>query len=270
MRLSDKASLKKFLDKKVDEYNQPFFIKSDPICIPHMFSKKNDIEIAAFFAATFAWGNRTTIINKSRELMQLMDTAPHQFITQHAPSDLKRLLHFKHRTFNTTDLLYFISFLKHHYSTNKSLETAFFNDIVFLKKAAEASPVGGGLAGAALNYFYNYFFSLKDPPARTVKHIASPQKNSACKRLNMFLRWMVRKDTHGVDFGIWNTISPSQLICPIDVHVARVAKHFKLLNRKATDWQAAIELTSGLISLDSSDPVKYDFALFGLGVMENF
>jgi len=257
MELSDKASLKKFLDKKVDEYDQPFFIKSDPVCIPHMFSSKQDIEISGFFAAIFSWGNRTTIINKSKELMQLMDNSPHQFCLNHDSKDLKRLIGFKHRTFNTTDLLYFIEFLKYHYSKIESLESAFFNK--------QGNSVENGL-----NYFYNYFFSLEDSPARTVKHIASPKKNSTCKRLNMFLRWMVRRDRNGVDFGIWKTISPAQLICPIDVHVARVARHFKLLDRKATDWQAALELTENLRSLDKKDPVKYDFALFGLGVMEKF
>lgn len=274
MKLSDKASLKKFLDRKVDEYNQPSFINSDPVCIPHLFSKKQDIEIAGFFAAIFAWGNRTTIINKSKELLHLMDNSPHQFILNHEASDLKRLLGFKHRTFNTTDLLYFIEFLKHHYSNNRSLESAFFNKEALLKEHSQVSPLGGdpiaiGLEGA-LNYFYNYFFSLEDSPPRTVKHIASPQKNSTCKRLNMFLRWMIRKDDRGVDFGIWQKISPAQLICPIDVHVARVARHLKLLDRKATDWQAALELTANLRKLDASDPVKYDFALFGLGVMEKF
>ncbi len=270
MKLSDKASLKIFLDKKVDEYDQPSFINSDPICIPHFFSKKQDIEIAAFFAAIFAWGNRTTIINKSRELMQLMDNAPSQFILGHEVADLKRLMGFRHRTFNTTDLLYFIEFLKHHYSKNNSLESAFFNKQTLQIEASEASPIGGGLVGAALNHFYNYFFSLEDSPARTVKHIASPQKNSTCKRLNMFLRWMVRRDKNGVDFGIWKKISPAHLICPVDVHVARVARHFKLLDRKVTDWQAALELTANLRRLDESDPVKYDFALFGLGVMKKF
>jgi uncharacterized protein (TIGR02757 family) len=262
MKLSDKASLKNFLDRKVDEYDQPSFIKSDPICIPHLFTKKQDIEIAGFFAAIFAWGNRTTIINKSSKLMQLMDNAPHQFITGHQVSDLKRLLGFKHRTFNTTDLLYFIEFFKHHYTANSSLESAFFNK--------QTTGREGDVIEGALNSFYNYFFSLEDSPARTVKHIASPQKNSTCKRLNMFLRWMVRRDKNSVDFGIWKKISPSQLVCPIDVHVARVARHFKLLDRKATDWQAALELTGNLRSLDEADPVKYDFALFGLGVMEKF
>lgn len=269
MKLLDKA-FKEFLDKKVDEFNQPSFIKSDPICIPHLFTIKQDIEIAGFFAAIFAWGNRTIIINKSKELMQLMDNSPHQFIMQHQETDLKNFLEFKHRTFNTTDLLYFIQFFKHHYSTNRSLESAFFNKQSMNKKIVEARPFRGGVVGAALNNFYNYFFSLEDAPARTWKHIASPSKNSACKRLNMFLRWMVRKDKNGVDFGIWNKISPSALICPLDVHVARVASHFKLLDRKPTDWNAAVELTENLKMLDKNDPAKYDFALFGLGVIEKF
>jgi uncharacterized protein (TIGR02757 family) len=264
MKLSDKAALKKFLDKKVDEYNQPSFIKDDPICIPHLFSKKQDIEIAGFFAAIFAWGNRTTIINKSIELMQLFDNSPHDFILTHSQRDLKKFFDFKHRTFNTTDLLYFIHFLKHHYTYNKSLESAFFNDITLIKKTSEVTLHLG--LERALNHFHNYFFSLEDAPSRTAKHIASPQKKSTCKRLNMYLRWMVRNDNKGVDFGLWKKISPSQLICPIDVHVARVAKHFKLLHTNATNWQAALELTDNLCELDKSDPVKYDFALFGLGV----
>jgi uncharacterized protein (TIGR02757 family) len=175
---------------------------------------------------------------------------------------LKRLMGFKHRTFNTTDLLYFIEFFKYHYSNNKSLESAFFN--------AETINQSGNVIENGLNYFYSYFFSLEDSPARTVKHIASPQKKSTCKRLNMFLRWMIRQDKNGVDFGIWRKVTPAQLVCPIDVHVARVARHFKLLHRKPTDWKAALELTANLRSLDGTDPVKYDFALFGLGVMEKF
>ena len=257
-----KNDLKKYLDKKVDEYNQPFFIQDDPISIPHLFTKKQDIEIAGFFAAIFAWGNRTTIINKSKELFALMDNAPYDFCLNEDSTRLKKLLLFKHRTFNATDLLYFIEFLKYHYSSNDSLESA------FIKGASKASPPGGGLVGASLNNFYTYFFSLEDAPPRTQKHIASPEKNSTCKRLNMFLRWMVRNDNKGVDFGIWKNISPSQLICPIDVHVARVARHFNLLQRKQTDWQTALELTSYLRTLDAADPAKYDFALFGMGVSE--
>lgn len=245
--------LKIFLDKKVKEYNRPAFIAKDPISIPHLFSKKQDIEIAAFFAAVFAWGNRTTIINKAKELMNRMDNAPHAFCLQ---PDYKKLLGFKHRTFNDTDLLYFISFLHQHYSKNKSLENAFTRQ----GKMVEQMLVG----------FNEYFFSLEDVPGRTRKHIASPAKKSNCKRLNMFLRWMVRKDNGGVDFGIWKNIQPAYLICPVDVHVARVAKRLNLLTRKQIDWQAAIELTEYLRTLDAEDPVKYDFALFGLGVMEKY
>lgn len=259
----EKRQLKQFLDEKTVRYNQPDFIDADPVCIPHLFSKKQDIEIAGLFAAIFAWGNRTTIINKSKELMQLMDMVPHEFCLNHSDNDLKKLLHFKHRTFNATDLLYSIEFLKHHYSTNKSLETAFFPPK--LLKTNKENLVEQGLI-----HFHHYFLSLEDAPKRTSKHIASPDKNSGCKRLNMYLRWMVRKDNKGVDFGIWKTIKPSDLICPIDVHVARVAKRFQLLNRKQVDWPAAVELTKYLRTLDASDPVKYDFALFGLGVIEKY
>jgi uncharacterized protein (TIGR02757 family) len=253
--------LKDFFDKKVAEYNQPWFVATDPVSVPHLFSKKQDIEIAALFAAIFAWGGRTTIIRKSTELMQLMDMSPHDFIVGHSEQDLKRMLHFKHRTFNTTDLLYFISFLRYHYSRAKSLEEAFTGGRLHKE---------GSNAESFLNHFYHHFFSLEDPPHRTRKHIAAPWKNSTCKRLNMFLRWMVRRDEHGVDFGIWRNILPSALICPVDLHVARVARRFNLLNRNQIDWQAAVELTDYLKTLDSEDPVKYDFALFGLGVMEKF
>jgi len=251
-------NIKEFLNYKVDFYNQPSFIVNDPICIPHRFTKKQDIEIGGFFAAIFAWGNRTTIINKSKELIDLMDNAPHQFVMQHHVKDLKKIEGFKHRTFNTTDLLYCIEFFNRHYSKNDSLENAFSQ---WMHKNDETIENG-------LNGFYHYFFSLPYIPERTRKHIASPEKKSSCKRLNMFLRWMVRTDNKGVDFGIWKTISPFQLICPIDVHVARVAKQFNLLQRKQTDWQAALELTAYLRTLDAADPVKYDFALFGTGVME--
>ncbi|MEP6615503.1 MAG: TIGR02757 family protein [Ginsengibacter sp.] len=262
MTLSTGSSLKKFLDGKVEQYNRLDFIQSDPVCIPHAFSKKQDIEIAGFFAALFAWGNRTTIINKSKELMMLMDNSPFQFCKDHHPKDLKKLMAFKHRTFNTTDLLYFISFLKFHFSKNKSLESAFFT------KETTIDP--SLVVENALNFFYGYFFSLDDVPPRTRKHIASPQKKSTCKRLNMYLRWMVRNDNKGVDFGIWKKCTPAQLICPVDVHVARVARGMKLLSRKATDWQAAMELTSTLRRWDKADPVKYDFALFALGVVEKY
>jgi uncharacterized protein (TIGR02757 family) len=253
--------LQEFLDKKTDQYNRPSFIKEDPVCIPHLFSKKQDIEISGLFAAVFAWGNRTTIINKTKELMRLMDDAPYEYCLHHSDNDLKKLVAFKHRTFNTTDLLYFIAFLKHHYSSHRSLETAF---LMVKEKESEE------FIESALIHFHNYFFSLEDAPARTRKHISTPYKGSTCKRLNMYLRWMVRNDNRGVDFGIWKKIRPAQLICPIDLHVARVAKSFGLLERKQVDWQAAVELTAYLRTLDAEDPVKYDFALFGLGVMEKF
>lgn len=273
--------LKDFFDEKVDRYNRLSFIEDDPVCIPHMFTKKGDIEIAGFFAAVFAWGNRTTIIQKSKELMQLMGNTPHDFCLHHSDKDLQSLIHFKHRTFNTTDLLYFIEFLKYHYSNHKSLEDAFVRGST--KKGKEISHPRGawdnvkatglsirGGVEIALTDFHNYFFSLEHVPNRTKKHIATPYKGSTCKRLNMYLRWMVRKDQQGVDFGLWKKIQPAELICPIDLHVARVAKRFGLLYRKQVDWQAALELTEYLRTLDPIDPVKYDFALFGLGVMEKY
>lgn len=263
MPLENQQQLKAFFDEKVTRYNLPSFIEADPVCIPHLFSKKQDIEIAGFFAAIFAWGNRTTIINKSKELMQLMQMAPHDFCLNHTDQDLKKLLQFKHRTFNATDLLYCIEFLKYHYSKNTSLESAFFPEKII--KSIDQNKVEQGLI-----YFHHYFFSLEDAPNRTRKHIATPDKNSGCKRLNMYLRWMVRNDKKGVDFGIWKKIKPSELICPIDVHVARVAKRFQLLDRKQADWAAAVELTQYLRTLDATDPIKYDYALFGLGVMEKY
>ncbi len=258
------GNLEEFLNKKVDEFNQPFFIESDPVSIPHLFSKKQDMEIAGFFAAIFSWGNRTTIIRKTKELMLRMDMSPYEFCLNYDLGGLKRLKGFKHRTFNEGDLFYFVEFFHHHYKTSDTLETA------FIKNAQKASPIGGGLVGAALIGFKNYFFSFEHLK-RTEKHISSPLQKSTCKRLNMFLRWMVRNDKAGVDIGIWSKkIAPSQLICPIDVHVARVARRFGLLQRKQTDWLAALELTENLKKMDAKDPVKYDFALFGLGALEKF
>ncbi len=256
----NRKSLIQFLNEKVDAYNQPFFIDADPVCVPHRFSKKQDSEISGFFAAIFAWGNRTTIINKSLELMSMMDGAPHEFCLHHSDKDLKRLVEFKHRTFNATDLLYFVDFFRMFYSKHDTLEQA------FLKGMKPGDPDTGN----ALNGFYDYFFSLEDVPQRTLKHIASPAKHSTCKRLNMFLRWMVRRDTRGVDFGLWKKILPSQLVVPVDLHVARVARHFGLLKRKQTDWLAAVELTETIKQFEPADPVKYDYALFGLGVLEKF
>jgi uncharacterized protein (TIGR02757 family) len=253
-------ALQRFLDRKVKEYNQPSFVADDPVSIPHSYRKQQDIEIAGFFTAVFSWGNRTTIIRKSRELMRLMDDSPHQFILHHTGRDLRNLLSFKHRTFNPTDLLYFIEFFHHHYTRFESLEDAFL-------LAGSASK---WQAGAALSAFHHYFFSLEDIPPRTRKHIASPERNSSCKRLNMFLRWMVRSDGNGVDFGCWKHIPVNKLICPLDMHVARVSRRLGLLTRTTADWTAASELTARLSQLDPEDPVKYDFALFALGALEKF
>jgi uncharacterized protein (TIGR02757 family) len=252
--------LKEFLDNKVKEYDRPEFIKDDPICIPHLFTRKQDIEIAAFFASVFAWGNRTTIISKSKELMHRMGDGPFDFVINHSQKDLKKLKGFKHRTFTEDDLYYFIEFLHQHYTKNDSLEKAFI---------PPARTGEGNEIQSSLICFKDYFFSLEHL-RRTEKHISSPLQKSTCKRLNMFLRWMVRNDKQGVDFGLWKRIRPSQLICPIDVHVARVAKKLGLLKRKQVDWLAATELTGSLRKLDKDDPVKYDFALFNLGVIEKF
>ncbi|MEY4050942.1 MAG: hypothetical protein RL262_1776 [Bacteroidota bacterium] len=259
-----KDEIHQLLDQKVKQYNHIEFIEKDPICIPHLFTKQQDIEIAGFFAAIFAWGNRTTIINKSKELLERIDNAPFAFCTQHQEKDLKKLLGFAHRTFNDTDLLYCIEFFKQHYSKNESLESAFFNS------ESIGSINKPNAVEKALIHFQDYFFSLDDAPARTKKHIASPVSGSTCKRLNMFLRWMVRKDKQGVDFGIWKKISPADLIMPIDVHVARVSRGLGIVKRIQTDWQTAIELTNYCRTLDPKDPVKYDFALFSLGVIEKY
>ncbi|MEO6523750.1 MAG: TIGR02757 family protein [Mucilaginibacter sp.] len=275
------GALKHFLDAKVAQYNRPDFIKNDPIVIPHLFTKKEDIEIMGFWAATLAWGQRVTIINKCKQLISLMDGAPHDFIMNHQEIDLKKLLHFKHRTFNDIDTLYFISFFRYHYERHESLEAAFMppnplkgEQIIELAKARAGSKLAPPLAGwgaeQSLNYFRRYFFSLPDFPHRTKKHVSSPEQKSTCKRLNMFLRWMVRKDDNGVDFGIWNHIKPADLIMPCDLHVDRVARKLKLITRKQTDWQTAVELTQKLRDFDPIDPVKYDFALFGLGIEEKF
>lgn len=259
MSKSNKLSdLKAFLDRKYSQYNTPDFINEDPISIPHRFFRLQDIEISGFIAAVLAWGQRKTIINKCTELFNLMDNAPYDFVRNHQESDLKAFLNFKHRTFNATDTLYFIQYFQQYYQHHESLEKAFL---------AEGHRDEENLE-AGLIRFHNQFFTLEDHPLRTKKHIATPARNSACKRINMFLRWMVRDDDRGVDFGLWKNIKPSQLICPCDVHVDRVARKLGLITRKQTDWQTAKELTAGLKLLDPEDPVKYDFALFGLGVYE--
>lgn len=250
------SQLKQFLDEQVSIYNQPGFIEHDPVSIPHLFKKKQDIEIAGLFAATLAWGQRVTIIRKSTELLERMDNDPHAFILHHTESDLKSFLSFKHRTFNATDTLYFIAFLQWFYQKHKSLEDAFL-------VSPQDETIEKGLI-----HFQQLFFSLEEAPSRTRKHIPTPLRKSTCKRMVMYLRWMVRKDTQGVDFGIWKKIKPAQLVCPCDVHVDRVARQLKLIKRKQTDWLTALELTQELRKLDPLDPVKYDFALFGLGVGE--
>jgi len=257
MGIQDESRLKEWLDERVLLYNQPGFIPADPICIPHQFSRKQDMEIAAFFAATLAWGNRTTIINNCQRLLKWMDDAPYEFMRHHQASDLKPMLGFVHRTFNATDLLYFIQFLQIHYQHSDTLETAFL---------PPGNPAEYDLRDALI-HFHNQFFT-GEYPERTRKHVSTPQRGSACKRLCMFLRWMVRKDSAGVDFGIWNGLSPAQLICPLDVHVARVAYRLGLTSRQNADWRSATELTGILKTWRPEDPAIYDYALFGLGMAE--
>jgi len=270
LSLQAAGELKAFLDSKVIQYNQPDFIKNDPVSIPHLFTKRQDIEIMGLWAAVLAWGQRVTIINKCKELITLMDGAPYDFIVSHEETDLKKLLKFKHRTFNDIDTLYFISFFRFHYENNESLESAFLPPPTPSPLKGEQELVEDEPIEKYLNYFRTYFFSLPDFPHRTKKHISSPSQKSTCKRLNMFLRWMVRKDNYGVDFGIWNHIKPSELIVPCDLHVDRVARRLNLITRKQTDWQTAVELTKRLREFDPADPVKYDFALFGLGIEERW
>ncbi|HEV7348116.1 TIGR02757 family protein [Telluribacter sp.] len=244
------------LNQKYEQYNRPDFIPHDPISIPNRFSLRQDIEIMGFWASILAWGQRKTIISKCSELVLQMDGAPYDFIVNHQESDLKRFLHFKHRTFNATDTLYFLHFFRDFYREHDSLEEAFLRGM----------NVGDQTVEGALRGFHDLFCSLEDFSARTRKHIATPARKSSCKRLNMFLRWMVRQDNRGVDFGLWRRIQPGQLVCPCDVHVDRVARHLGLITRPQTDWQTATELTASLRQLDPHDPVKYDFALFGLGI----
>jgi uncharacterized protein (TIGR02757 family) len=253
--------IKAFLDQKVEQYNRPGFIENDPVCIPHLFTRKQDIEIMGFWSAVLAWGQRPTIIKKCRELIRLMDGAPYDFIMNYNDEDLKPFLSFKHRTFNDTDTLYFIHFFRHFYHQYDSLEEAFIYGKDSLLHTMDMHYI---------DVFRSNFFSLPDAPDRTRKHVSSPASGSACKRINMFLRWMVRKDDRGVDFGIWKQIKPSELICPIDLHVERVARKLGLITRTQVDWKTALELTAHLRSFDPQDPVKYDFALFGLGVEEHW
>ena len=247
--------LKDHLDTLVEKVNRLDFIDLDPISIPHRYTLKQDIEIAGFFSAILAWGNRKTIINKASELMSLFGDKPYDFIVNHQESDLKSLTSFKHRTFQSTDLLVFIDFLTKYYKENESLETAFLPSCNSTYNQEQA-----------LTSFHNLVFKNQDLPLRSRKHLATPAKNSTCKRLNMYLRWMVRRDEKGVDFGIWNQIPMSELMIPLDVHVEKYARQFGLLTRKQRDWKAVEEVTAHLRKMNPIDPVIYDYALFGLGV----
>lgn len=253
-----REALYELLERKYEEFNSVAFIPSDPIAVPHRFSKKQDIEIMALWTAVLSWGNRKSIIASANRLAEWMDNAPHDFVLGHSEQDLQKFLRFAHRTFNATDALYFIGFFNHYYKQHESLEEAFLNGV------SKKSPnLEAGLAG-----FHELFFSLEDAPHRTRKHIPTPVRKSSAKRLNMFLRWMVRQDNKGVDFGLWKKIKPAQLLIPLDVHVDRVARQLDLLKRRQTDWLAVLELTKNLKQFDPKDPVKYDFALFGIGVLD--
>ena len=248
-----------FLNEKHDKFNNPSFIELDPISVPHRFSKQEDREIAGFFAAVMAWGQRKTVLNNANRLMHWMDEEPHNFLMNHSKADLKPFGKFVHRTFNGEDCLYFMRSLRNISEVHGGLSGAFQQVI-----KPEDEHVGNALVA-----FRTVFFELPHAQ-RTEKHVSSPLSNSACKRLTMFLRWMVRSDKRGVDFGIWKGIRPSQLICPLDVHSGRVARRMGLLERPQDDWKAALELTAKLREYAPDDPVKYDFALFGLGVQEKF
>lgn len=249
--------LKEFLDAKSYQYNNPDFLTSDPLQIPHQFSKKEDIEISGFLTATIAWGNRKSIIKNAERMMELLDFSPHDFVVNHQEKDLTRFNDFIHRTFNGGDLAYFIRSLNNIYGKHGGLETIF-------QKYGEADSLQ-----TAISRFKVAFFELPHQ-TRTTKHVSDPLKGSAAKRINMFLRWMVRNSDTGVDFGIWNSIKPSQLSCPLDVHTGNVARKLGLVQRKQNDGKALLELDHQLRKLDPIDPVKYDFALFGLGVFEKF
>lgn len=249
-------AVSEFLEEKAEYYNNPAFIDDDPIALPHAFNKPQDIEIIGLFAALMAWGQRKTILNKGYALIKRMDYEPYQFIKGHKPADLAVFDDFVHRTLLPEDVKALIGFLQQHYRNNTSLEA------LFLPQYESSEPL---LAEGLIN-FHEQLSAYPYLPARTLKHVATPAKRSACKRLNMFLRWMVRSDKQGVDFGIWHHIQPADLYCPLDVHVARVARHLGLLQRKQTDWFAVQELSKSLSNLDPDDPAKYDFALFGLGI----
>jgi uncharacterized protein (TIGR02757 family) len=255
------SELKQFLDEKVELYNTPSFIESDPISIPHQFDLKEDIEIIGFLISTIAWGNRKMILKSGNYLASILGNSPYDFIMNYGETDSALLRNFKHRTFNSFDLDFFITALKNIYTKHKDLENVF------------SSPINSDITtmyGPIENFRNIFFDTVEVAKFRTYKHVASPAKGSASKRLNMYLRWMVRQDKKGVDFGIWKSISPSLLSCPLDVHSGNVGRALGLLPRKQNDWKAVMELDANLRKMDATDPVKYDFALFGLGVFEKF
>ncbi len=253
----NRIELKEFLDAKVEQYNNPKFIESDPIQIPHKYSLKEDIEISGFLTATIAWGNRKMIIKNANRMMELMGNSPYDFVMNHREHHLDNLEGFVHRTFNSIDFKYFVKSLKNIYQNHNGIESIFQR---YMTKTS-IQP--------AIHEFKTIFFSLNHP-LRTLKHIGDPYKGSAAKKMNMYLRWLIRNDNSGVDFGIWKNISPSILSCPLDVHSGNVARKLGLLVRKQNDAKALSELDRNLRELDINDPVKYDFALFGLGVFEEF
>lgn len=250
-----RAELKEYLDDFVYKYNQKSFIDSDPISIPHRFTQKEDIEISGFLTATISWGNRKSIITNASRMMELMDNAPYDFVMNHRKKDLERLNTFVHRTFNGYDLIVFIQNLQRIYKEQSGIEQ------IFSTYQTHESLQG------AISQFKKVFFQNQEN-IRSAKHISDPEKNSAAKRINMYLRWMVRKDQNGVDFGIWKSIPMSILSCPLDVHSGRVAREIGLLSRKQNDAKALYELDKELRKLDKDDPVRYDYALFGMGVFE--
>lgn len=251
----NKHEILELLEDKHDKFNRVSFIESDPISIPHLFLKKEDIEIVGFLTATISWGQRVTIIKNANKLVELMDLTPFDFVMNHTTNDLKRFDNFKHRTFNSIDVAFFIASLKNIYLNNGGLEEVFSTHSNNMQES--------------IHYFRNVFFEIEHPQ-RTKKHISDSMNNSAAKRINMFLRWMVRNDKRGVDFGLWKKIHPKHLMCPLDVHSGNVARKLGLLNRPQNDWKAVEELTTNLIKYDPNDPIKYDFSLFGLGVFEKF
>ncbi|NOT37455.1 MAG: TIGR02757 family protein [Saprospiraceae bacterium] len=255
------SSIQQTLEFYAKKYNNKNFIETDPISIPHSFSKRQDIEISAFWTATIAWGNRKSIIQNGRRLMQLMDNSPHDFVVHHQESDRKNFEKFVHRTFQYTDTLYFLEFFQNYYIHNNSLEDAFV-----LTSTGGETPY----FEMAFNQFHQRFFNLENVPARTLKHVSKPSSGSRCKRLVMFLRWMVRKDNKGVDFGLWKNIKMSQLMIPLDVHVERSARSLGLLKRSSLDWKAVVELSDNCRRIRPDDPSYYDFALFGMSIEKLF